>query len=481
MNENNELMSLHNVENIAEAIFNGEIIKTTNFVPASVPNNNFIANNNSTHQFIISMPAQTAMVLSESYLFVELKVTAIPSTTAPTATIETYIRPNIITSMLTNLTINTPKFSYSAINYSNGAALNVLSNILRLRSYTPNQMALISDRENMTWSGNEALNFYEDLNRGFCIFNANIATKTTKIYNVQLPVDVLLPIVNKVKLITGNINLLYQFDYKANMVTNGTYHRTVTPTPNLAIVTGFEFTKIYLFYTSLRFKTELPSLDVQYLSSLDIQRQQLNLNTANFAAGNDLTSVTSMVSPPITISGGKALTIIVIPQIDSITSVAGVNGLTFNANECDRSILRTFPIDNRQGMNSNFILNPLFSISNFRCVSSSGMIFPSNQIPQLRDYIDSSSWNFQNAFVQTLSNAPDGSGSNSCLPFTVYKNLFQALVIDVSNDSTASINQSSTFNISFDIVLNQNVQSDNAYTYTFSGNVFSIAQKQIGN
>ena len=188
----------------------------------------------------------------------------------------------------------------------------------------------------------------------------------------------------------------------------------------------------------------------QKISALYIQRQLFNPLTTGELALTAAQNIGTMTSQPLVVSG-KPLNIISIPQITSCTSATAAVGPVYAAPGTDTSIPTVIPTDNVTGNNADYILNSLFTISNFKVISSNGQVYPSNNPIIQYGSTWSDSYNFQNSFVQTMGFNPSGADSNSTLTFNQYKNYFKAVITDISNDTDDSYNNNCTYNVSFDL------------------------------
>lgn len=474
--DNENLMILADINDLNDAIFNGKIKKRPAYIPSSQQITTFVANGiesqSQTVNFTISMPKDQAILLSESYFFIEAKF----KTTTVQGSIRTFVNPNLIAQMLTSLNLNTNRFQYTVPNYSNQRAINVLSNIFRLRSYTPNQLALVGIQEGLTFAPIDPTSSIIDVNKGYCVADAYTGN-TTKSYETtyyfQIPLDCLIPIVNRVKYISGTTNISITFTYfKDNIFTSGA-PKTTNAADNLATINDFSFQKCFFQYIALTFKEENPIQNIEKLTGLSIARQPLNPISSTPGKIDEKNAYVSMTSPPINVQG-KGLSLIVIPRIKSVSGTIPIPNLGI-----DNSILPLFPCDNYQGLNCNFVLNPLFSINNYRAVAASGQIYPANIQPQLFGSSYSSTYNFQNSFVQTIGNAPDGSSSNCALTINQYKNLFQCLVTDISNETTNNLSNNDSYNITFDIYSTGIATGGDDTKYEFDGDIFIVSARTL--
>jgi len=490
--DNENLMVLADISDLNDAIFSGKIKKRPAYIPSSQQEISFIngtsVNQSQTINFTITTPKDQAILLSEAYFFIEAKFTA----TTLANSVATYVNPNLITQMLTSLNINTNRFQYTISNYSNNRAINVLSNIFRLRSYTPNQLALVGVQEGLTFAPiSEITNIpitgaaeilsptssIIDINTGYCVAQEYLTVvkpfETT--YYFQMPLDCLMPILNRVKYLSGTCNISMTLTYDANNIfTSGRPIVAINPATVLATISEFTFKKCFFQYVALTFHEENPIQNIEKLTGLSVSRQPLN-GQQNVKFNNGSSALTTITSPPILVNG-KGLSIIVIPRIAAQT---GPVPIIDRATICDKSVLPNFPRDNRNGLNCNFVLNPLFSINNYKCVSAGGQIYPANIQPQLYGSSYSSTYNFQNSFVQVLGNSPDGSSSNSALTLNQYKNLFQVLVTDISNETTNNLSNSDSYNITFDIYSTKLAPANDSSTYDFDGDVFIVSARTL--
>ena len=491
--DNENLMVLADISDLNDAIFSGKIKKRPAYIPSSQQEISFIkggsVNQSQTINFTITTPKDQAILLSEAYFFIEAKFTA---TTLATS-VATYVNPNLITQMLTSLNINTNRFQYTISNYSNNRAINVLSNIFRLRSYTPNQLALVGVQEGLTFAPVSEIisivapNILEkfsptssiiDINTGYCVANGFLtAVKTFETtYYFQMPLDCLMPILNRVKYLSGTCNISMTLTYDANNIfTTGAPTTAIRANPPiLSTISEFTFKKCFFQYIALTFHEENPIQNIEKLTGLSISRQPLN-GQQGVAFNDGSSAITTITSPPILVNG-KGLSIIVIPRI---AAKKGDAPQINPENVCDKSILNFFPCDNRNGLNCNFVLNPLFSINNYRCISAGGQIYPSNIQAQLYGSSYSSTYNFQNSFVQVLGNSPDGSSSNSALTINQYKNLFQVLVTDISNETTNNLSNNDSYNITFDLYSTKLAVANVNTTFDFDGDVFIVSARTL--
>lgn len=490
MESQNDYMQLIDTNEFNDAVYSGKIKLRPNYISCTPGVFAFISgtstainyNNSTTATFNLTLANKQYMLIDDAYLYVELETITSSAITTPA----TFIKPNILASMVQNITISTKDFTYTSTNFNKGRSLSVLSNIFRLRSYSCNQMRLASQRENMTFANiNPSLDSI-DLNSGICISNAlTLNAANTNLVMLQLPLSCLLPNIDKIKFISGTVTINMNFNFDTSFITSGAPVVTTTTTPlavPLAVCYNFTFKKIFLQYSTIVSTSEIDiSNNSQKISALYIQRQLFNPLATDELTLTTSQNIGTMTSQPLVVSG-KPLNIISIPQITSCTSTTASVGPVYAAPGTDLTIPAVIPTDNVTGNNADYILNSLFTISNFKVISSNGQVYPSNNPIIQYGSTWSDSYNFQNSFVQTMGFNPSGADSNSTLTFNQYKNYFKAVITDISNDTDDSYNNNCTYNVSFDLwnIADMSSNPTNAkYKYTFAGDIFMVSAKYV--
>jgi hypothetical protein len=490
MEETQNYMQLMDTNEFNDAIYSGKIKLRPNYISATPGVFDFVTNTtninaSTTSTFNITLPNNQYMLIDDAYLYTEVKTIV---TTAAT-TSNAFLKPNLIASMVQNMTISTKDFTYTTVNYLKGRSLSILSNIFRLRSYSCNQMRLASQRENMTFANVDPNNDIITLNEGVRIGNASVvAANNTTTVLLQIPIACFLPNMDKIKFLGGTITLNMNFNYDASYITSGiplintTNTLALTPLP---VINGFSFQKIYLQYSAIQSTSGMNITEnTQKISALYIQRQIFNTLTVTSLDPTTAKNIGTMTSQPLVVSG-KALNVIAIPRIESCIGATGapIVGPTYNATfGSDRSIAPIIPTDNVNGNNADYILNSLFTINNYKVISSNGTVYPSNNPILQQGSTWSDSYNYQNSFVQVLGFNPSGADSNSALTFNQYKNYFKAVITDLSNDQDESYTNNCTYNISFDLWTIDDIAvpaAGNTYTYTFGGDIFMVSAKYV--
>jgi hypothetical protein len=474
-------MILTHLENINEALFAGKIKKRNNHINPSPGIINFVFGTSvvtsTTSNFQLQLQKGQFLMLDGAYLQIQTKVTA----ATQTGSVATYLIPNFITFMMQNISLNADNFSFSAQNYNSNKSLSMVASVFRLRSYTPNQLALVALRENLLFASTDPSSSAITLNPGFKVANAfATATLTTsKYYNFQLPINCLLPIINKVKLVSGTITMTIGWSYLNNIYSNGAFKHGITGSANpvLATITEFIFNQINFVYDVIDTYSSDSIDNIERITSIQMIRYPLTpVNPltvpASTGAITQTTAITSMNSASMPVRG-KPLSLIILPYIETQTG-----GVLEFANLLDIGIPANALIqsDNFSQANINTILSPCLTVNNLRVISGTGVTYPSNNPLILNLDSTGDSYNYQNSFVQVYGNNPSGETSNSALTFNQYKNYFKPMVIDVSNEGFDTYSGGSSFTVTFDIGLADNVFNNNVTTSLgFSGDVYVIS------
>lgn len=486
-----------------EAIFNGDIVITQTYASSNNSGiHDFIKNTNTKNSsfstdFNLGFPLNNYMMLNNAYLKFELSVTT--SSIANTGTVETYFIPNFITYLINSIVINTSDFSYSNLNNNSGRSLATLLNINRMRSYSPNQIMLMSLLQDTTFSSSSSTNNTIDLNRGLKISklypsSGGVLKDYQTTYYIDLPLELLLPVSDKIKFISGAVQINLNFAYYDNMITNGKPINSFTGTAlvdKLASITDLSTKTITLHYPAIRSFNDnfVNNNSIQKLSGISIQRYVMGtvLSSAisNINKGKLIATMNSSGAIP---SNGKALQMIIIPRIVSCkpngSNVANIP--MGNPNGCDDSIAANICADNTTGQNQNYILNGLMYISDVVVKSDSGVVYPSNRSQMLTASSFSDSFNFLNSFVQIQGMNPSGQDSNSCLTFNQYKNYFKAIVVDLTNATSNNVkNNNMNFTVNYninainDFYINDTDGTASAVDYVFDSEIYIISMNII--
>lgn len=490
MEETQNYMQLMDTNEFNDAIYSGKIKLRPNYISATPGVFDFVSNttninSSTTSTFNLTLPNKQYMLIDDAYLYIEVKTI----TTTAANTTSAFLKPNLIASMVQNMTISTKDFTYTTVNYNKGRSLSILSNIFRLRSYSCNQMRLASQRENMTFANTDPNSDVITLNEGIRIANPNvISTANTTVVLLQIPISCFLPNIDKIKFLGGTITLNMNFNYDPSFITTGIPLVNTTNTSAVVIppiLISFSFQKIYLQYSAIQSTSEMNITEnTQKISALYIQRQIFNTLTIANLDPTTAKNIGTMTSQPLVISG-KALNVIAIPRIESCIGATGAPtlGPSYSAiTGCDKSIATVIPTDNVNGNNSDYILNSLFTINNYKVISSNGTVYPSNNPILQQGSTWSDSYNYQNSFVQVLGFNPSGADSNSALTFNQYRNYFKAVITDLSNDQDESYMNNCTYNISFDLWTIEDIAvpvANNTYNYIFAGDIFMVSAKYV--
>ena len=487
--EETNYMQLMDTNEFNDAIYSGKIKLRPNYISATPGVFDFVnganINSSTTATFNLTLPNKQYMLIDDAYLYIEVKTTTVTTATTSNA----FLKPNLIASMVQNMTISTKDFTYTTVNYNKGRSLSILSNIFRLRSYSCNQMRLASQRENMTFANTDPNSDVITLNEGIRIGNsAQVAAANTTTVLLQIPISCFLPNIDKIKFLGGTITLNMNFNYDPSFITTGLPITTTTTTAitTLPVLSTFSFQKIYLQYSAIQSTSEMNITEnTQKISALYIQRQIFNTLPITNLDVRTSKNIGTMTSQPLVISG-KALNVIAIPRIESCIGGTNnpTNGPIYNIAEgSDRSIAPIIPCDNVTGNNADYILNSLFTINNYKVISSNGTVYPSNNPILQQGSTWSDSYNYQGSFLQILGMNPSGADSNSALTFNQYKNYFKAVITDLSNDQDESYMNNCTYNISFDLWTIQDIApsgaADTTYNYIFGGDIFMVSAKYV--
>jgi hypothetical protein len=471
-----------------EALFNGDIQQIQTFNPSTNGKHSFIENSienvSFNSDFYMSMPQNNYMLLSDAYLTFELDTTT--TTLANSASVETFITPNFPAMLINTMSINCDNFSYTITNDNIGRSLAILANVQRMRSFTPNQMALASELQSMTFAATDPSTSTIDLNKGLCIAKAGqvaVTTYTTRYY-ITLHIDALLPNIEKIKLMTGNINLSFNFLFDKSFITDGKPTNTINTAllPQLATVTNLTLNKLLLQHSTIKSFNDkfITNNSIEKLTGISINKFSLLPTSATLLANDSGLYISKSLCKvnaigPI-LAKGKPLSIIIAPRIKSCkikNTALSNNGPEFTTLVCDKTINNDLiACDNVTRYNKNLILNPLFYVNNLKVVGPSGTIYPNPRQVITEKSTFSSYYNYINSFVTCLGSNISGQDSYSCLTFNQYKNFFNALVIDVSNETTSSLNNSATFQVDFDINSIGGLSIAGDYDYEFDGDVF---------
>lgn len=500
MDNNKNYMMLSDEQEFMDAIFNNDIVITQTYASSNnsglhtyIKGNN--QNFNSSTDFNISLPKNNYMLMNSAYFKFEIDITTTPNSNATENS--TFLIPNFILNLLNTINISSEDFSYTNSNFNNGRSLATLINIIKARSYTPNQMMLVSLLENMTFSVSDSNNNTIDLNKGLCIakpYNAGEITDKKTRYYINVPIDMLLPISDKIKFMSGALQLNLNFAYQTNFITSGEpindFTTGFTPIP-LATVAELTINSIVLHYPAIRSFNDnfVNNNTIQKLSGINVKRHVLNTTTVNAntkSAGKVLATLNSSGSISST---GKPLQMIIIPRIASCTkgSVANTIAPNINAEIPDSSIATLICADNVVGNNQNYILNGLMYVSELIVKSPSGVVYPSNRTQLLSGSSFSDSFNYLNSFIQVQGFDPSGRNSNSCLSFNQYKNYQKALVVDLTNSTTSSVNNNTSFDVSFNInaidqfqvVTSGDPPTAGDVNYVFDGEIYIVSMNVI--
>jgi len=503
--DNKNYMMLSDEQEFMDAIFNNDIVVTQTYASSNNSglhtyiqgaNQNF----NSSTDFNISLPKNNYMLMNSAYFKFEIDIAATPQAGTP-GSVDTFLIPNFILNLLNTINISSEDFSYTNSNFNNGRSLATLINIIKARSYTPNQMMLVSLLENMTFSVSDSSNNTIDLNKGLCISKKydpnNVVGPMETRYYINVPLDMLLPVSDKIKFMSGALQLNLNFAYQTNFVTSGEPINDFTTgriTNTIkATINTLKINSITLHYPAIRsFNDNFVSNNtIQRLSGINVKRHVLNtvritdISTVS-GAGKVLATMNSSGSISST---GKPLQMIIIPRIASCTigGTANSRAPTVNVGVPDSSISTLICSDNVTENNSNFILNGLMYVSELVVKSPSGTVYPSNRTQLLTKSSFSDSFNYLNSFIYVQGFDPSGRNSNSCLSFNQYKNYQKALVVDLTNSTTSSVDNNTSFDVSFNINAIDQFQvltSDNPpgpgdVDYTFDGEVYIVSMNVI--
>ena len=496
--DNKNYMMLSDEQEFMDAIFNNDIVVTQTYASSNNSglhtyiqgaNQNF----NSSTDFNISLPKNNYMLMNSAYFKFEIDV----KTTTADGSKATFLIPNFILNLLNTINISSEDFSYTNSNFNSGRSLATLINIIKARSYTPNQMMLVSLLENMTFSVSNSNNNTIDLNEGLCIAKdhdpSNVGPRETRYY-INVPIDMLLPISDKIKFMSGSLQLNLNFAYQTNFITGGkpindfTTGR-ITNTVK-ATIDLLKINSITLHYPAIRsFNDNFVSNNtIQRLSGINVKRHVLNtVRITDVTTDKKGTVLATMNSSGSISSTGKPLQMIIIPRIASCTigGTANSRAPTINAAVPDSSISTLICSDNVTENNSNFILNGLMYVSELVVKSPSGTVYPSNRTQLLTKSSFSDSFNYLNSFIYVQGFDPSGRNSNSCLSFNQYKNYQKALVVDLTNSTTSSVDNNTSFDVSFNINAIDQFQvlttgnTAGKVDYVFDGEVYIVSMNVI--
>ena len=105
-----------------DAVYSGKVKLRPNYISCTPGVFSFISgtagavsyNNSTTATFNLTLANKQYMLIDDAYLYVELETTTSSALTTPA----TFIKPNILASMVQNITISTKDFTYTSTNFN---------------------------------------------------------------------------------------------------------------------------------------------------------------------------------------------------------------------------------------------------------------------------------------------------------------------------------------------------------------------------
>lgn len=445
----NELISNDNVQHLKGIInlLDGGIV-------------NFIQNPSYNSNRVITFLGDQAVLLDQMYILAEYTVSSNASS-LPNGT-EVRMYSNAILNMIQSITMQTNNFSYQLNSANSYRTIPLWGNVQRIQEYTYDDMLLNSYPEDMNFIvGPTSLNANTtngygsslsqssyDLNPGKLI---NVGPQTTfqqKFYT-KIPLSKLIPLTDRLHLLSGQINLVITMLYDGSSVFS-----------HPSTITEFSLLRLMLHHDILRFSQPNPMLDVRQLTSLAMksfrQSPPVTMSIPTGSAVKNSVDV-SFIAPQIS---SVCFKICICPQITSNTAT-----YTYKP-----SPNVTLSPSKNEGISNCLCLGSEFTISNVQ-VKVGGIVLPSNIQPAYLNSIDGDLYNHMYSIVQNQGLNTDGGSTRSCLPFNVYKSFFKVLIVDLEN-LTKNNSGNTQFDISYTISTALPLNCTVAGNVNFSSDIF---------
>lgn len=420
---------------------------------------NFVQNPSYNSNRVITFLGDQAVLLDQMYILAEYTVSSNASSLPASTEVRMY--PNAILNMIQSITMTTNSFSYQLNSANSYRTIPLWGNIQRIQEYTyddmllnsyPEDMNFISGTSNITSSTNGyGANLTQssyDLNQGKLI---NVAPQTTfqqKFYT-KIPLSKLIPLTDRLHLLSGSINLNMNFLYDAPSVFS-----------NSQTITEFTLLRLMLHHDILKFSKPNPSLDVRQITSLAMksfrQSPPVSMSIATGSAVKNSIDV-SFIAPQI---GAQCFKIAICPQITSNTATYTYKtspNITLNPSK-------------NEGISNCLCLGSEFTISNVQ-VKVGGIVLPSNIQTGYLNSLDADLYNYMYSIVQNQGLNTDGASTRSCIPFNVYKSFYKVLIIDLEN-LTQNNGGNTQFDISYTISTSLPLNCTVAGNVNFSSDIF---------
>ncbi len=407
---------------------------------------NFLNTPNVNCNRVVTFLGDTAVLLDQMYIIAEFEV-------GTNDLIGNGVRmnPNSILNMINAITLTTNSFSYQLNSANSYRTIPLWKNISQILNYSfddmllnstiedslflagPTQISISTNSPNVP-NNSLGLNLNDacfTVNQGCLISSNNLNTPTTlaKKY-VKIPISLLIPLTNRLHLLSGQLNFNISFLYDESKVFSKSPDSTITK---------FQLNRLMLHHDLLKFSNPNPQLEVKQITSLSMKsfRQSPGVSM-NLAVGNNVSNSieTSYILPLV---GSQCFKLMICPQIISN------NGALYSYR--DYGYRNAVTVDQFDNQNADIcgILSPHFNISNVQ-VKIGGIVLPSNIQFSYLNAIDADMYNYMYSIVQSGGLNTDGSSSRSCLPFMAYKSFFKCIIVDLEN-----LTQNNNGNIQFDI------------------------------
>lgn len=401
---------------------------------------NFVNNPTYNSNRVITFLADQAVILDQMYVICEYTVTSNAASLGNGVQCQMF--PNSILNMIQALTFTTNAFSYQLNSANSYRTIPLWGNIQRIQEYTYDDMLLNSSVEDMNFiAGPQSLiqgtNAYGtnqvvltqstfDLNKGKVINVGPQGSVQTKFYT-KIPLSKLIPLTNRLHLLSGQINLNMTFFYDPTLVFS-----------NSQTITEFSLTRLMLHHDILKFIAPNPTLDVRQITSLAMKSFRssppVSLGLATGSAVRASVDV-SFIAPQI---GSQCFKIVICPRIEPSSNAV----YTYKGDALSTS---TFNPSSNSGISNCLCLGTEWSLTNVQ-VKVGGIVLPSNIQPMYLNSIDADLYNYQFSIVQNQGLNTDGSSTRCCIPFNAYKSYFKVLIVDLEN-----LTQNNLGNTQFDI------------------------------
>jgi len=442
-------------------------------------------------------------MLDQSYFLAQYDVT-LSNSAAAAGYLNGVIFPMITEKMLTNFNIQTNSFSSNINTNIPGRTIALWSLLNKLQYYSPNDMAINSEIEKLqVVPGNNvsSINYGAGAQNvltnsaGYIWNNGTIITyvkpagafsKTVTVYQ-KVPIKSILPLAERIHLLTGTVNFTFSLNYIQDLLASPTL---VESTGNGTSITGFRLSRFQFYVDKLMFSRPDPTLDIRRLKSIDVKIQTatsdyiINIpGTGPYPAG----TLTTRCNFTLQAISGSIFKCIVAPYIKSVNNLDPTQVICqgYAQDSYKLSDYLITPQIYAPGvftLTGNNILKCLGAMWNIydAKIDIGGIVLPEPNPLILTNGPEASSVQYIQSFVKNLGIRTDGGSSRSCFPLSVWANYLKVLVVDLENATKFNPNNIN-LTVSFSITNAYDLTAPNAGTVAFSFDTFTTHIVEYAN